>query len=134
MEALLDDASNDNVQEALSHIRKEKSALAQALDSVETERDALKVELSAIQLSSGDDWETERRENAVLRERINDLAAQVTAMTALLEGNDSMINDILAREKKPAASGPKKRHKNTEGGNITSLAERIRALQLAASE
>jgi len=134
MEALLDDASNDNVHEALSHIRKEKSELKATFDKVENERDALKVELSAIKLTSGEDWDKERRDNAVLRERINDLAAQVTAMTALLEGNDSMINDILAREKKPAKKPDSKSGVDMESGKITSLAERIRALQLAANE
>ncbi len=132
MEALLDDASNDNVKEALGHIRMEKDQLMKSLQSVEAERDALKVELSAIQLSSGEDWEVERQEKAVLRERINDLAAQVTAMTALLEGNDSLINDILAREKKPAAQRGKKAGDDGGDAKTTSLAERIRALQLAA--
>ena len=132
MEALLDDASNDNVKEALGHIRMEIDQLMKSLQSVEAERDALKVELSAIQLSSGEDWEVERQEKAVLRERINDLAAQVTAMTALLEGNDSLINDILAREKKPAAQRGKKAGDDGGDAKTTSLAERIRALQLAA--
>lgn len=134
MEAVLDDASNENVEKALFHIREDKLALEQNLQTVKGERDALKVELSAIQLASGDDWDVERQENAVLRERINDLAAQVTAMTALLEGNDSMINDILAREKKPASKGVNNAPELADGEKTTSLAERIRALQLAASE
>ena len=134
MEALLDDASNDNVEKALSHIRKEKQVLKRSLQEIEGERDALKVELSAIQLSSGDEWDTERRENAVLRERINDLAAQVTAMTSLLEGDKSIIKTILAKENKPAKG--KSTNTSTPAGNseVTSLADKIRALQLAAGE
>ena len=138
MEALLDDASNDNVEKALTHIRKEKQELKKNLQFIEGERDALKVELSAIQLSSGDEWDTERRENAVLRERINDLAAQVTAMTALLEGDDSIINTILAKEKKStnksSGKGIGKKDNPAGNGEIASLAERIRALQLTAGE
>ncbi len=138
MEALLDDASNDNVEKALTHIRKEKQELKKSLQSIEGERDALKVELSAIQLSTGDEWDTERRENAVLRERINDLAAQVTAMTALLEGDASIINTILAKDQKSISkiAGKRAGKKDSPAGNgeNTSLAERIRALQLAAGE
>lgn len=142
MEALLDDASNDNVEKALTHIRKEKQELKKSLQSIEGERDALKIELSAIQLSSGDEWDTERRENAVLRERINDLAAQVTAMTALLEGDESIINTILAKEKKSTNKSAGKTSGKNAGKNSNpeenqennSLADRIRALQLAAGE
>ncbi len=134
MEALLNDASNDNVEKALSHIRREKQSLEKSISQIENERDALKVELSAIQLSSGQDWDKERRENAVLRERINDLAAQVTAMTALVEGDDSIINKILAREKTPREKSTVKSDDAVNGGEITSLAERIRALQQASAK
>ncbi len=134
MEALLDDASNENVEKALSHIRQNNSALEDTLHKIESERDALKVELSAIRLSSGEEWDSERRENAVLRERINDLAAQVTAMTGLLEGDESIIGDILARTEKPVAKRPKKAANPADDGSISSLAERIRALQLAANQ
>ncbi len=134
MEALLNDASNDNVNKALTHIRKEKQQLKKSLQSIEGERDTLRVELSAIQISSGDDWDNERRENAVLRERINDLAAQVTAMTALLEGDATIINTILAKEQKLKKNSAGNQDSPAGNGEITSLAERIRALQLAAGE
>jgi chromosome segregation ATPase len=134
MEALLDDASNDNVEKALTQIRKEKQELKKNLQSIEGERDALKVELSAIQLSTGNEWNTERRENAVLRERINDLAAQVTAMTALLEGDQSIINSILIKENRPKIKNTANTVEPAKNGEITSLADRIRALQLAAGE
>lgn len=139
MEALLDDASNDNVEKALTHIRKEKQALKKSLQTIEGERDALKVELSAIQLSTGDEWDTERQENAVLRERINDLAAQVTAMTALLEGDTSIINTILSKDKESTKKTASRKNTGksaepTANGEISSLAERIRALQLAAGQ
>ena len=60
----------------------------------------------------------------VLREQINDLAAQVVHLTAMLDGPDSPINTILAEDAaKPA----------TTGQGIVSLADRVRALQKAAS-
>lgn len=61
-------------------------------------------------------------ESALLRERINDLAAEVVSLTARLEGPDSEIDRLLAAA--PAAGGT--------GDGAPSLAERIRALQKAA--
>ena len=60
-------------------------------------------------------------------EQINDLAAEVVSLTATLEGPDSPINKALAivpAEVSAAAASPDK---------ITSLADRVRALQKAAS-
>ena len=60
-------------------------------------------------------------ESALLRERINDLAAEVVSLTARLEGPDSEIDRLLAAA--PAAGGT--------GDGAPSLAERIRTLQKA---
>ena len=77
-----------------------------------------------------ENWSDERQEKAYMRERINDLAAQVAAMTANLEGDSSTINDILKSEK--PASRKSKKPKAKSKGNPT-LADRIRAIQEAAS-
>ncbi|MDE2375306.1 MAG: hypothetical protein KGL96_13845, partial [Hyphomicrobiales bacterium] len=88
-------------------------------------------------------WATERVENAMLRERINDVAAEVARLTAVLEGPGSAIESILAEavptlgaaertaplnggETGPAESDPLQQGKGT-------LADRIRALQTTAS-
>jgi hypothetical protein len=60
--------------------------------------------------------QSERMENAVLRERISDIAAEVAKLASTLEGADSPIKAILANS--PAG---------TRGG--ATLADRIRALQ-----
>ena len=127
MEALLSDASNDNVKKAMRSLEKEKSGLSEQLKALKAERDQFKAELNHNKNNRREEWETERRENSILRERINDLAAQVTAMTAALEGDKSPINEILSRKEntKPV------RGKNKAKSPIT-LAERIRALQDAA--
>ena len=76
-------------------------------------------------------------ENALLRERINDIAAEVARLTVVLEGPDSPIEAMLAADA-PAdldAAG-------TNGTAVTNggepppggtLADRIRALQSRAS-
>ena len=121
MEAILSDASNENVSKAMTVLNKEKADLRKELKAIARERDDLEKRLSNANLKGSAEWESERRENAVLRERINDLAAQVTAMTAAIEGEDSPIHDILRQVEKGKAK---------EGGNT--LADRVRALQETA--
>ena len=43
-------------------------------------------------------WASERVENSLLRERINDVAAEVARLASALEGPDSPIDAILAAE------------------------------------
>ena len=81
-------------------------------------------------------WAAERVENALLRERINDIAAEIARLTVALEGADSPIEAMLASE--PACTnGPRpangERKPATGGEGKGNLADRIRALQLKAS-
>lgn len=131
MEALLSDASNENVKAAISSVKAEKDRIADELVAVTKERDDLKQGLKSVENRKVDDWEVERRENAVLRERINDLAAQVTSMTASIEGKNSPINKILADGEKAAKENgdiPKR----GKAAPANTLADRIRALQDSA--
>jgi hypothetical protein len=66
--------------------------------------------------------------NALLRERISQLAAEVVNMTILLEGEDSPI------AKAAAGTAARKRAVDAEGKPVVSLADRVRALRQAASE
>jgi hypothetical protein len=72
-------------------------------------------------------------ENALLRERINDIAAEVAKLAMQLEGPNSPIEAMLAAE--PEISAKTVRPANgsppAEGGGT--LAERIKALQYHAS-
>lgn len=128
-EALLKDASGQNVENAIAVFEKERADLRRKLDAAEADREAMRIQLSAAELASSDDWETERRENAIVRERINDLAAKVTAMTALVEGPNSPINEHLAEELKDVDGIEKS---DDPAAQVETLADRIRALQNAA--
>jgi chromosome segregation ATPase len=100
------------------------------------ERTKLQREVTNLKREAESTWAAERVENALLRERINDVAAEVARLTAALEGPDSPIESILAEA--PAvgrANGTR-----GEGGKLEtpqqsrgSLADRIRALQSTAS-
>jgi hypothetical protein len=83
-------------------------------------------------------WANERMENDVLRERINDVAAEVARLTSALEGPNSPIETILASEASHAgAHGSGERPFAASGSNGQSakgsLADRIRALQSRAA-
>jgi len=77
----------------------------------------------------GEAAETVRAENALLRERITDIAAEMARITMTLEGPDSPIAAILAAESPGATNGAGQAH-DAQPGN---LADRIRALQSKAA-
>jgi hypothetical protein len=87
-------------------------------------------------------WASERVENALLRERINDVAAEVARLTATLEGPGSPIESMLAVEAATSARVTSLDSARAEAAadngetapeNKNTLADRIRALQSGAS-
>ena len=122
---------------AIEKLRSEKAAVEEQLGVARDERGKLQRDINAIQQQAESSWATERMENALLRERINDIAAEVAKLAIQLEGPNSAIEAMLAAE--PAAPKPPARPANdtvaatgpSEGGGT--LAERIRALQSHAS-
>src|SRR4051812_39146146 len=126
---------------AIEKLRSEKAAVEEQLRSARDERAKLQRDINAIQQQAESSWATERMENALLRERINDIAAEVAKLAMQLEGPNSAIEAMLAAE--PAASKtPAKPANGTANGATTTasppegggtLAERIRALQSHAS-
>ncbi|HXO69865.1 MAG TPA: hypothetical protein VN838_12960 [Bradyrhizobium sp.] len=127
---------------ALEKLRNEKAALEEQLGIARDERTKAQRDLSAMQQQAKSSWATERMENALLRERINDIAAEVAKLAMQLEGPNSAIDAILAAEPvappialKPANDVPAD---DAPAGNVVpmggTLAERIRALQSHASK
>src|SRR3989449_1113109 len=117
-------------------LRSEKAAVEEQLRVARDERAKLQRDINAIQQQAESSWQTERMENALLRERINDIAAEVAKLAMQLEGPNSAIEAMLAAE--PVIPPKTERPANgaaasgvPEGGGT--LAERIRALQSHAS-
>jgi chromosome segregation ATPase len=82
-------------------------------------------------------WANERVENAMMRERINDVAAQVASLTTQLEGPGSPIDTILAADAIGTPINGNGAKAGGKGGAVAmpgkgSLADRIRALQSRA--
>jgi chromosome segregation ATPase len=120
----------------------EKAIAEEQLKLAHQERDQLRRDIVAMKQEAESTWAAERMETAVMRERINDVAAEVARLTAVLEGPSSPIEAILAGETgRPygGANGAASEKGNGEkligaitanGGNPkASLADRIRALQ-----
>src|SRR6202453_4740159 len=130
-------AMNGGKSPALDKLRTEKAEMEEQLRVARDERGKAQRDLNAIQQQAESSWATERMENALLRERINDIAAEVAKLAMQIEGPDSPIEAMLAAEPvipAKAARTPNGATPNTgvsEGGGT--LAERIRALQAHAS-
>jgi chromosome segregation ATPase len=126
-------ASNGGKSPLIEKLKTEKAAAEDELRAAQEERSKLQRDLNAIQQQTENSWATERMENALLRERINDIAAEVSKLAMTLEGPDSAIEAILAAEpaKPPAARPGSGAPAPTAPGGT--LADRIRALQSHAS-
>jgi chromosome segregation ATPase len=124
---------------ALEKLKTEKAAVEDQLRLARDERAKLQRDINALQQQAESSWATERMENALLRERINDIAAEVAKLAMQLEGPNSPIEAMLAAE--PAAAKPPKPANDLANGAAAAggppqggtLAERIRALQSHAS-
>jgi chromosome segregation ATPase len=121
-------ADKELIEEQLDHSRSECGKLQDYIDSMKKQ-----VETT---------WASERMANAVLRERINDVASEVVRVAAALEGLNSPIDTLLAGKaasaqahaEETAASGEARNHHlpavvGNGDGSSTELIHRIRALR-----
>jgi chromosome segregation ATPase len=120
-------------RETTDAARADGTQLRVQLAQANEERARLQQEVTAIKREAEQAWTSERVENALLRERINDIAAEIARLTMALEGPGSPIEVILAST--PASNGANgasagQGHGAPAAGN---LADRIRALQRRAS-
>jgi chromosome segregation ATPase len=125
------DRRHDSATESL---KAEKVLAETQLERAREDRAKLQRELAAMKREAEATWASERVENALLRERINDVAAEVTRLTSALEGPGSPIETILSEDAPrvaPAGNGAGNPPSADEGKG--SLADRIRALQTRAS-
>jgi chromosome segregation ATPase len=123
-------ASAGRPRESADALRADHARLQVELAKANEERTRLQQDITAIKRESEQAWASERVENALLRERINDIAAEIARLTMALEGPGSPIEAILATA--PATNGATavQGRGAAAGGN---LADRIRALQNRAS-
>jgi seryl-tRNA synthetase len=118
---------------ALATINTEKSLIETELRRSQEERDKLQREIAAMKRDAENAGEYERMENAVLREHIDEVAAEVARLTAALEGPDSPIETILNAGRPAAPAGNGQPIAPRAGESKGTLADRIRTLQARAS-
>lgn len=124
----------------VARIRKDKAALEDQLTEARDDRAKAQRELVSLRQQAETSWETERKENALLRERINDIAAEVAKLAITLEGPDSPIQAMLTAKPAKPAKGAKAANGSKSAGPAvapvvagSTLADRIRALQSQAT-
>jgi len=133
---------------AANKFRTDIAQLEAQLAAAQLDRANLQREVATMKREAETTWAAERVENALLRERINDVAAEVARLTATLEGPGSPIDSMLAAERPGAgqattgngasASNGKRAEAGTASADSPqqskgTLADRIRALQSSAS-
>ena len=128
---------------AVDRFRSDIAQLEAQLATAIEERTKLQREIGTMKRDAETSWAAERVENALLRERINDVAAEVARLTATLEGPGSPIESMLAVEASAAGRNASAVNsarndataENEDGApeNKNTLADRIRALQSTAS-
>lgn len=124
LSTLLSGGTGSDIDKAIGSLQRERDRQADRLGLLTRENKRLRSEVEAFERSKTQDWDAEKRDSALLREQINDLAAEVVHLTAMLDGPGSPIAQILDT----ADAGQ-------DGGasRIVSLADRVKALQKAAS-
>jgi chromosome segregation ATPase len=108
-------------------LKSEKSMNEGAIAQLRQDRDRLQRETEGLKKQAETNWANERVEGALLRERINDVAAEVVRLAANLEGTNSPIQKII--DQAPARRDIPRTPEAAPADAPLSLAERIRALQ-----
>lgn len=107
-------AVKGDMEKAIARLDSDREQLEARLTALASENKRLKTDLAADAASRSEGA------SAALREQMSDLAAQVVALTAKLDGPESPIAKVLAAPNPP-------------GSGERSLADRVRALQQAES-
>ncbi|MGE0339800.1 MAG: hypothetical protein AB7O79_07970 [Xanthobacteraceae bacterium] len=105
-------------------LRGEKSNLENTLFELRREHERINEEAASLRAQLNKAQIEEREESALLRDRINDVAAEIARLAINLEGEPSPLEEILASpngKPRPAQNGASRRR--------LSLADRIRDLQ-----
>jgi chromosome segregation ATPase len=113
-------AVKGDIEKTIAKLDSDREQLEARLTTLARENKRLKADLAAYEASKSEDGNDSRRASAALREQMSDLAAQVVALTAKLDGPESPIAKMLAAPKPP-------------GSGERSLADRVRELQKAES-
>lgn len=117
-------AKQKDMEKLMAKVSADRDLLEERLKILTRENRKLKVDVAVHERTKSEEWNGGQRQSAILREQMNELAAEVVRLTAALEGPDSPIDEAL---------GPSGEADNDTGKKATSLADKVRALQKAAA-
>jgi chromosome segregation ATPase len=129
-------SSEQRFRAATENLRNEKASTERELAKARDEHANAQNEIATMKREAEQSWAAERVENALLRERINDIAAEIARLTIALEGQTSPIEALLAGAPIETSQGLSNGNDGTPAAGRDpkgSLADRIRALQTKAS-
>lgn len=111
--------------DAMAGLEAERNAILSQISALQEANDRLSAENAELRRVSGTEWEQERVENAMLRERLNDIAGDVARLTRSYRGELGVGElSTLAAADKP--------DRPPRGDSGRSLTARIRARQRSA--
>ena len=122
---VLSGARIKELEKTVTKISADRDLLEERLKLLTRENRKLKVDIAVHERTKSEEWSGEGRASAHLREQMNDLAAEVVRLTATLDGPDSPIAKAIGMAPRGAS--------DNGAGKVVSLADRVRALQNAAS-
>ena len=122
----------DGAATAVDRMRAEKVKLEGQLQVALEARNQAQIELTALNHEAEATWRAERVENALLRERINEIAAQVAHMVMTLD-KEGPIQAILTESESIQAEPYQHTPDATDPGPEGNLTDRIRKLKNGAS-
>ena len=117
-------AKQKETEKLMTKLSADRDLLEERLKVLTRENRKLKVDVAVHERTKSEEWNGGQRQSAMLREQMNELAAEVVKLTAALEGPNSPIETAL---------GPAGDADNDPGRKITSLADKVRALQKATA-
>jgi len=120
-------SSEQRRREMAAATQTEKNRLETELAQIHEQRGKLDEDIAAVKRELEAAGAAERRENALLREHIDDIAAEVVRLTMTLEGSSSPIAAILDSPQLDGTNGGAAAQNGEQ--SRADLADRIRALQ-----
>src|SRR5690606_22748126 len=120
--------------------QRQSQLLAEKL-SLEDELEALRGKVANVEATIMADWDSERLEQSHLRERLNDIASDVSRLVYAVDGQSlsdeeslfervqRFAGDGLTMDEQPAATAPREPQTSKEGGNVSDRLAALREIQ-----
>ncbi len=109
---------SEELRDLTARLEAERDALASELATQQEIAARLMAENAELQRIAGDEWEAERIQNAMLRERLNDIAGEVARLTNSYQ-EDMGLAELNALTKEGANGSPPNRRRLTSRGRVT---------------